>query len=730
MLDAFVNFMIPQGSNADARLRARQAGVIRTLLIISALVLIVITPYLLIRKSAPPPEVAALLGCMLAPLLGIFALRLTGKISAAVLLTSVVGSACITVIAYFTGGLHSFILPANLANLALTSAFGSVRLILAGGGTILASLAVLVALETTANIPPSDIVPVKYVFLHLVTLAASGILMAWSGVVAIRMRERSKKLLKEAKLEAENLASKAIESERKFRRIVQTTMEGYWLIDPNTKETIEVNDALCKMLGYTVEEMLGKKPTDFCDEENAQIFRTQTALISEVDHRSYNIVLKAKDGRDVPAFFNATTVWGDDGRPVSAFAFVTDMTEQRRTLAELEKARETAERANQAKSDFLSSMSHELRTPMNAILGFAQLLEYDPRHPLAPVQKQNVGHIITGGNHLLELINQILDLARIESGKISLEIDDVDPGPVIEECLNLIDSMASKRRILIKDRYAGKGTARIRVDQTRFKQILLNFLTNAVKYNRDSGQITIAANVANGLYRLSVSDTGNGISEKHHDSVFMPFNRLGAESTDIEGTGIGLTIARELVEAMNGKIGFESKVGDGSTFWVEFPVAVLGKMEDHAEIYTDDGGITPLTDGQHTLLYVEDNPANLNLMEKIVDHIPNLTMISAHTAELGLELAEARLPEVIIMDINLPGMDGYEALKHLKANKATRLIPVIALSANAMPHDIEKGRKADFFHYLTKPVQINNLMNALNEAIALQDEAGQDKTAS
>jgi len=513
-------------------------------------------------------------------------------------------------------------------------------------------------------------------------------------------------------------------SERKFRSIVQTTREGYWLIDPQTKETLEVNSALCEMLGFTEAEMLGKTPLDFVDEDNAKVFASQMAKIPDTDHRSYDIDLKKKDGGDLHTHFEASTIRTPDGTPRASFAFVMDITTGIQAQNELRKARDAADRANQAKSEFLSSMSHELRTPLNGILGFAQLLQYDPSTPLTGKQKDSTDFIIKSGNHLLELIDQVLELAKIEAGKISVSLESLVICEVFEECTPLVQGMADKRGISFVQDKSSCENVRVLADHTRLKQVMLNLLSNAVKYNCENGSITVSGEtIENKMMRVTVTDTGLGIPKDKEQNLFQPFERLGHEASEIEGTGIGLTITRELIQLMGGEIGFESELGKGSSFWIDIPLAAEnGYAEKEGAQAVSQMGDTldnPIGDGgrSYLILYVEDNPANLMLMEHVLDMVPNVELISTHTAELGVELAAARHPDLILMDINLPGMNGIEALSWLKKRETTRDIPVIAVTAAAMPHEREKGMEQGFVTYVTKPIQIDTFLQAVRASI-------------
>jgi signal transduction histidine kinase/CheY-like chemotaxis protein len=393
-----------------------------------------------------------------------------------------------------------------------------------------------------------------------------------------------------------------------------------------------------------------------------------------------------------------------------------EINERRRVEIELKEAKEVADQANSAKSEFLSSMSHELRTPLNAIMGFSQLLGLSVKEPLSATQKRAVDNIYRGGNHLLNLINEVLDLAKIEAGKLDVFLEPVAIGPVFEECVALIKAKADEREIKLNNLVVSDDDRTVQTDLTRFKQILLNLLSNAVKYNRDGGQITLQCQESSGdMLRIGVRDTGDGIPVEKQKDLFQPFNRLGAETTEIEGTGIGLVLTKQIVEQMGGYIGFESVEGDGSTFWFELPLAQGETAPSAVQIAAETG------DGHQKLIgsifYVEDNPANLTLMEMLIASVDGLTMMSAHNAELGLDIARSKKPDVIIMDINLPGMNGFQALEELRKSESTRDIPVIALSAEATPSNVEAGYKAGFNDYLTKPVDLNSLIKSIESAM-------------
>ena len=384
---------------------------------------------------------------------------------------------------------------------------------------------------------------------------------------------------------------------------------------------------------------------------------------------------------------------------------------------ELEQARFIADKANLAKSDFLSSMSHELRTPLSAILGFAQMMEIGASPP-TDSQKRSIEQILKAGWYLLELINEILDLAQIESGRLSMSLEPVSLAEVLRECEAMVVPQAQKRGISLAFTHFDMPCI-VKVDRTRVKQVLINLLSNAIKYNRTGGNVVVESVLTTAKsIRISVRDTGDGLEPEQLAQLFQLFNRLGKESNDEQGTGIGLVVSKRLVELMGGVIGVESTVGVGSVFWIELNLTT----ETHAAAAAAvSESLAPfLSQGDtalQTLLYVEDNPANLMLVEEIIARRPDIRLLSAGDGNSGIKIARASLPDVILMDINLPGISGFDALKILAADQSTLHIPVIALSANAMPRDIEKGLEAGFFRYLTKPIKINEFMSTLDEAM-------------
>jgi signal transduction histidine kinase/ActR/RegA family two-component response regulator len=389
--------------------------------------------------------------------------------------------------------------------------------------------------------------------------------------------------------------------------------------------------------------------------------------------------------------------------------------------AQLAASRDEAERANHAKSEFLSRMSHELRTPMNAILGFGQLLEQSATLPAG--NRGWVREIVAAGRHLLELINDVLDLARVESGKFTVSPEPVALRPLIEECLTLLQPAAEAAavRLLEASRHCD---VQVRADRTRLKQVLLNLLSNAVKYNRRQGSVNVVcvAEVDDAVpgVCVRVSDTGTGLEPEQLARLFVPFERLQAD-TRIEGTGIGLALSKRLVEAMGGSIGAESTPGSGSTFWVRLPLAA--GVAARVEPATGETPPAAVASKEPTdVLCIEDNPANLRLIEGIFARQDNIRLLSALAPGLGLELARTHRPALILLDINLPDMDGYAVMQCLREHEITRAIPVLAISANAMPKDIERSKAAGFAAYLTKPIDVAELLRTVGDLLAARQQ--------
>jgi PAS domain S-box-containing protein len=403
------------------------------------------------------------------------------------------------------------------------------------------------------------------------------------------------------------------------------------------------------------------------------------------------------------------------GEPVAVLAYALDVDDRRRADVARQEAQEAAEAANRSKSEFLSRMSHELRTPLNAVLGFGQLLESEA---LTPDQHDSVRHIVKGGRHLLDLINEVLDISRVEAGELALSPEPVLAADLIQDAVDLIRPLADERGIqLVIDR-SGVCDCYVFADRQRAKQILLNLLSNAVKYNRPRGTIAVSCNAA-GDTRLSidVADTGRGIPTERMGLLFTPFERLGAEDTDVEGTGIGLALSRRLAEAMSGQLLATSTLGQGSVFTVELPV-VEGPLERYERLHDDDEPAPPPTDHRRRVLHIEDNLANLRLIERLLARHSNVEVVAAMHGSLGLELAREHQPAIILLDLHLPDMGGDRVLQRLRDDPLTASIPVVIVSADATTGQIQRLLAAGATAYLTKPIDVPQLLAILDKALA------------
>ena len=502
-----------------------------------------------------------------------------------------------------------------------------------------------------------------------------------------------------------------------------------------------------RMLGYAAADVMNRiTPADISDP--LEVTARAKALSLELDtpiapgfealvfkatrgiEDIYELTYIRKDGSRLPAVVSVTALRDVQNAIIGYLLISTDNTERRRVEAErerldqvlkdknaeLEIARQAADKANLAKSEFLSSMSHELRSPLNAILGFAQLMDSDLR-PATPSQKASISKILHAGWYLLELINQILDLAVIESGKLSLSVEPVSLAEVMLECQALLETPAKKRGLeLTFPRFV--LPAFVLADRMRLKQVLINLLSNAIKYNRPGGAVVLEYTaITKERTRITVRDKGVGLPPEKLAPLFQPFNRLGQEGGVEEGTGIGLVMSKLLVELMGGAIGVESEVGVGSAFWFELSSSAPRPMTvDRVEPALAE---PPVQDGapRRTLLYVEDNVANLELVKELIARRPDMNLLSATNGNSGVEVARESLPDLILMDINLPGINGFQALEILRGDPLTAHIPVMAISANAMVGDIKNGLAAGFFRYLTKPIVIKEFMEALDVAL-------------
>ena len=511
------------------------------------------------------------------------------------------------------------------------------------------------------------------------------------------------------------------------RSLIESNIDALMTTDPLGIIT-DVNKQMEALTGCTRDELIGAPSKNyFTDPERAEA--AIKLVLREKKVTDYELTARARDGKKTEVSYNATTFYDRDRTLQGVLAIARDVTERKRneqalqeTNIELASAKSAAEEANLAKSDFLSSMSHELRSPLNAILGFAQLMELASPLP-TDSQKESIAQILQAGWHLLKLINEILDLSVIESGKVSLSTESVSLAEVMSECQAMMEPQAQQLGInMTFPRFDNPFF--VSADRTRLKQIVINLLSNAIKYNKEQGTVVVdCATSAPGLTRISVKDSGAGLSPEKLAQLFQPFNRLGQEAGGVAGTGIGLVVTKRLAELMGGVLGVESTAGEGSVFWCELiSCAAPELVVESGEAATVDRPPVPAGARPRTLLYVEDNPANMKLVEQLIARRPDMRLLTAVNGTLGIEVARTTRPTVILMDINLPGISGVEALKVLRIDPATAHIPVVALSANAMPRDIEMGLDAGFFRYLTKPIKIKEFMDTLNTALEFAEE--------
>ncbi len=516
------------------------------------------------------------------------------------------------------------------------------------------------------------------------------------------------------------------------RSLIEASLDPLVTINAQGKVT-DVNEASVQATGLPREQLIGTDFSDYFTEPDKARAGYQKAF-SEGFVRDYPLAIRHTTGQIIDVLYNASVYKDDKGKVKGVFAAARDVTERKRLdqvlqekNVELESAKSVAEVANLAKSEFLSSMSHELRTPLNGILGFAQLMASDTPPPTT-AQKESITQILQAGWHLLDLINEILDLAKIESGRMPLSQEPMLLGEVMLECKAMVGPQARQRDIKLI--FAPFDVpVFVHADRTRLKQVLINLLSNAIKYNLKQGVVEVRC-VANqpGRIRISIKDVGAGLSPEQLAQLFQPFNRLGQESGYEEGTGIGLVVAKRLVELMGGIMGVESVVGVGSVFWFELTTV------DEPSMSLKEGGAValvkqsaPRSAGVHTLLYVEDNPANLELVGQIIARRPDLRLLTAVNGRLGIEMARASSPTLILMDINLPDIGGIEVLRILREDPLTAHILAIAVSANAMARDIEKGRKAGFFRYIAKPIRLNQFMETLDEALEFMKQEAEQR---
>ncbi|MDH5656763.1 MAG: PAS domain S-box protein [Spirochaetia bacterium] len=510
------------------------------------------------------------------------------------------------------------------------------------------------------------------------------------------------------------------ESEERFRRMANDSPALIWMTDAEGNPSW-FNKRWLEYTGKDLESEINLTWTDHLHEKDRVAYlekRNRAHITREKFETEYE--LRKSDGTWATIADIGIPRFSDYGNFEGFIGYSWDISERKLVENELIRAKEDAEKANQAKSEFLSCMSHELRTPLNAVLGFAQMMELTCK--LDEQSMTFTKEIYKSGKHLLELINDLLDLSKIEAGETSIHIEDVNLGQLLEDCIMLMTPIADKNGIeIILDHKDNIHTA-VLADKIRLRQVILNLLSNAVKYNIESGKVTIfCEKSSDSKVKVLIHDTGIGIDDDKKDSIFKPFNRVESEQNIVPGAGIGLVIAQKLIILMKGSIGFDSKINTGSTFWIELPSGSESACHVNAFQNGKSNGEIFMSDVKK-VLYIEDNPTNLLLIEHVLARISQVEMLSAPNPGLGLELATSKSPDLILLDINLPGMDGYEVLKRLRENDTTSSIPVIAISANAMSGDIDKGKNAGFVDYITKPIDIQNFLDLLSKTLQIKIE--------
>ncbi|HEX3745346.1 MAG TPA: ATP-binding protein [Bryobacteraceae bacterium] len=542
---------------------------------------------------------------------------------------------------------------------------------------------------------------------------------------------RTATLLQQRTAESDRRARELEESEsakRKQAMLLQCILDSMGdglIVGDETGNLVISNPAFREMFGH-----VDAPPERW--HEGAEILRADTLTTCPLEDLplmravrgenpgSVQLLLRRPGLEDTWIDVTAHALRGDHETLRGGVAVIRDVTAIKRNEETLRQARESAEEANQAKSEFLSRMSHELRTPLNAILGFAQLLDLDH---LSAAQRQSVDQILKGGRHLLNLINEVLDLARIEAGKLSLSTEPIESGETVRSAIELVGPLAQQSDVSLRLEDSPEWRRHILADRQRFQQVTLNLLSNAIKYNRRGGIVTVSCAVVDeSRFRLFVRDTGEGLSPEKLSRLFRPFERLGSDRYGIEGTGIGLVLSKRLVDGMGGAIGVESRPGLGSTFWVELPICVgpLDAFEDfHREEFK--GAVPPPAAGKTSkLLYIEDNLSNNLLMERILENRPEVQLISAMQGRLGIELARQHRPDLICLDLHLPDLNGDEVLHVLRSQPSTASIPVAMISADATPGQIERLMEAGANAYFTKPLDVKAILRYVDEVVGVQ----------
>ncbi|MBF0256179.1 MAG: PAS domain S-box protein [Gammaproteobacteria bacterium] len=517
-----------------------------------------------------------------------------------------------------------------------------------------------------------------------------------------------------------------------YQSAINTPGLGFWVVDPSNGNLLEANEAYARQSGYSCEELSQMSIPQLDALEKPEETTARIEHIKRAGFARFRTVQRRKDGSTWPVEVVTTYSPVQGGR---FFVFIEDITEKKRDeeslqqhrnhleelvaerTAELQASRDAAERASRAKSEFLSSMSHELRTPLNAILGFGQLLEYS-QPGLSELQREHLQEILSAGYHLLDLINDVLDLARIDAGSVVINPQPVAVRPLLEECMTSLGPRMEAQELQFEPLDGCALGLFVQADPLRLKQVMLNLLSNAVNYNRRGGRVHLSCQQpSDETLRLMVRDTGKGISQHKQPQLFTAFNRLGAEGSSVQGSGIGLVISKNLVEMMGGQMGFSSEEGQGSCFWVDLPR--LEQAAEQAAVKTAkpaDAALPSLPGCR--ILYIEDNPANVRLVQRLMSRFAGHQLDIAEDGLEGLERASSQVYEVLLIDINLPSMSGLEIVQRLRQLDQYRQTPMIALSADAMQSEIDRAKQVGFDHYVTKPIDIPAFIRLLESCLA------------
>jgi PAS domain S-box-containing protein len=495
------------------------------------------------------------------------------------------------------------------------------------------------------------------------------------------------------------------------RAILDAVVDSIITIDEHFR-ILDVSPGTDRIYGVALNERRGTNSLNIVLEEDRdhvavelrRLFRGEDGALTSYRFRALHV-----DGSMLCVETRGRLIRDEAGHEPRAVLVSRDVTEAAAAESVMQEAKEAAERANAAKSEFMSRMSHELRTPLNSVLGFAQILEMELK---SPDELEMVGYIHNSGKYLLELINEVLDISRIESGNITVMIEPIGLQALEKECIELVKGQANELGVTIHSQSA--YDFRVLGDQQRLKQVMLNLLSNAIKYNRPNGTVTIScAPTPSGKVRLSVCDTGPGITPDLLDRLFTPFDRLDAETSGIEGTGLGLALSRGLIEAIGGTMGVESTVGSGSTFWIELPNVKSSMLSISGT--ASPAALNAADRAESTVLYIEDDVANVQLVERLLVQRPNINLITSLLGGTGIELAQHYRPDLILLDVHLRDLHGFEVLERLQGDSRTIDIPVVVLSADATTWQRRRFRNAGVYDYLSKPLDLQQLLDVIDQ---------------